>query len=103
MNVAGIIFIGDELTATGLALAGIEVVTVSPGKAAAALAEARRTADVVLLSSEIAAGLTEHALREALLATEPLVAVVPDVTGRFPAPDIAGRLKATLGIEVGKP
>lgn len=98
-----IVFIGDELTATGLALAGIEVRTPPAGAAADALADARRTASVILLSSETAVELSQSILSDALLATEPLVAIVPDVTGRSPAPDISRRLKATLGIEVGKP
>lgn len=97
---AAIVFIGDELTATGLRLAGIDVVMPRAEEAAAAFAKARREAAVVLVSSALAPHLPDDVLQAALLAGEPLVAIVPEVTGRSLAPDIAARLKATLGIEV---
>lgn len=100
---SGIVFIGDELTATGLRLAGIEIVIPKPAETAVALEQARTRARIVLLSSAVAGQVPAAALEAALLAPEPLLAVVPDVRGLSALPDLAGRLKATLGIEVAKP
>jgi hypothetical protein len=38
-------------------------------------------------------------LSEALLAEQPLVAIVQDVHGRHPSPDIAREVRIALGIE----
>lgn len=96
---SGIVFIGDELTATGLRLAGIEVIVAPPAEVASALEAATRRARVVLLSSAVAKHVPAAVLEAALSAPEPLLAIVPEVRGLFALPDIAGRLKATLGIE----
>lgn len=94
-----IVFIGDELTATGLRLAGVEVTTPEPGRTAPALAEAQRSAQLVLIGSDRARDVPPAVLEEALLSLDPVVAVVPDITGTVPLPDLARRLRSILGIE----
>ncbi|KAB2911558.1 MAG: hypothetical protein F9K29_22245 [Hyphomicrobiaceae bacterium] len=96
---AGVVFIGDELTATGLRLAGIEVIMPAAANAAAAIEQARSEASVVLVSSSLARQVPGAILQAALLAVDPLVVVVPEITGASPLPDLGRRLKATLGIE----
>lgn len=95
-----IYYIGDEATAAGYRLAG--ALTRVPDRAEAAEAFQRALADkadMVLLSAEFADALDPQELSAALLAEQPLVAVVQDVYGRHPSPDIAREVRLALGIE----
>ncbi len=93
------VFIGDELSGAGWRLAGATVLTPPPGAEAAALAQARMQAPLVLVSAVTAAALGEPLLREAQAASQPLVLVVPDLQGLVPLPDLAARLRGQLGLE----
>lgn len=93
------IFIGDELSATGFRLAGIETVVPEPDAAASALAEARTRAALVIMTAELARQVPLHELEAAMLAEAPTLAIVPDVRFGAPLPDLAGRLRRVLGIE----
>jgi len=95
----GVVFIGDELSATGWRLAGLRVAVPEPGQESAALAAARGEARLVLISAEYAARIPDAEMGEALTASEPLMLVVPDVAGRVPPADIAAVLRAQLGME----
>ena len=93
------VFIGDEVSAAGYRLAGADTPTVAYEQATAALAQARRSAPLVLLTASMAAAVDAVALRQALAATSPLVLVVRDLDGRTAPPDLAARLRAQLGME----
>jgi hypothetical protein len=54
---------------------------------------------VLLITAELAAQLPRGKLEQALLATRPLVVVIPDAGRRVPPPDIARALRAALGVE----
>jgi vacuolar-type H+-ATPase subunit F/Vma7 len=94
-----VVFIGDELSAVGFRLAGLEVPPLGEGRATNVLAEARQTAGAILMTAAAAAGVHKHELDEALLALIPPAALVPDILGVVAPPDLAQRLKAALGIE----
>jgi vacuolar-type H+-ATPase subunit F/Vma7 len=92
------VYIGDEVTGAGLHLAGVRVVTPAPGTERAALERARREADLVLLSTEVAAALPPALVEHAGAADQPLLVVVPDIRGRVPLPDPEAGLRRQLGI-----
>jgi vacuolar-type H+-ATPase subunit F/Vma7 len=94
-----IVFIGDELTAAGFRLTGIETVLPSPDAASGALAQARTRAQFVLLTADCARNIPINQLEDALLAETPIVAIIPDILMQTPPPDLARRLRAVLGIE----
>jgi vacuolar-type H+-ATPase subunit F/Vma7 len=94
-----IAYLGDEVSAAGYRLAGARVRTPAPEEARTALAEACGQAQLVLLSSRLAAAIGEQPLRAALSAMSPLVLIVPDPEGGVPVPDLAARLHAQLGLE----
>ena len=94
-----VVFIGDELTATGLGLAGIVVMMPAAADVASAFDEACRQGSAVLLSSALVPHVPVARLEAALMASQPLVAIVPEITGTSPLPDLVRRLKTTLGIE----
>jgi vacuolar-type H+-ATPase subunit F/Vma7 len=94
-----IVFIGDELTATGFRLTGVETVMPSPDAAREALAQARRRAEFVLLTADCARHIPTGELEVALLAETPIVAIIPDILTQTSPPDLTRRLRAVLGIE----
>ncbi|MGO9172547.1 MAG: V-type ATP synthase subunit F [Rhodomicrobium sp.] len=96
---SAVFFIGDELSATGFRLAGLEILGAAGGEASAMLAEARRGAGAVLIAAAAAAEVQKQELDEALLALRSPTAIVPDILGAALPPDLARRLKVTLGIE----
>lgn len=96
---SGVVFIGDALTATGFRLAGIEVAAHSPDAARDAFAQARKHADLVLLTADYARHIPAGELDDALLSEAPIVAVIPDILSQSPPPNLVGRLRSILGIE----
>jgi vacuolar-type H+-ATPase subunit F/Vma7 len=93
------VYLGDELAAAGFRLAGVEAIVPERGSEAAALATARESAPLILVSAAVAAKIPESAMRHATAALAPLVLVVPDLITATPLPDLAARLRKQLGLE----
>lgn len=91
-------YIGDAVDAAGFRLAGARVFSPAPGEEAAALAQARSVAQVVLLSAQVAAALPRSELEDAQTALQPLVAIVP-AGGEISSCDPAERVRSQLGLE----
>jgi vacuolar-type H+-ATPase subunit F/Vma7 len=94
------IYLGDEVTAAGYRLAGVQVRVPAPGDVGAAFAAARAQAPLVLVSAAVAARIDAAELRVALLALQPLILIVPDARGEVRRPDLAARLRGQLGMEI---
>lgn len=98
---ASIAYVGDEIGAAGWRLAGAAVQVVAadaaPVEAALALARSRDSFALVLLSAAVAARVPPAQLQAALVATEPLLVVLPDTFGRASMPSLAARLRTQLG------
>lgn len=93
------IFIGDELSAAGFRLTGIETAVPEPDAVAGALEDARRRAQLVIMTAGLAARVPAAALEAALLAETPTLAIVPDVLFRSMPPNLGKSIKSVLGIE----
>lgn len=96
---AAAVFIGDELSAAGFRLTGIETVVAEQDPAADALREARKDAGLLIMTAELARHVPLAELEAALIAETPAVAIIPDVRMRTPLPDLAKKLRRALGIE----
>lgn len=96
---ASAIYIGDEVSAAGYRLAGVETIVPGPGEEAAASGAALERATLVILSAGVAARLPQAMLHAAQARVRPLVLVVPDRTGGAATPDIAQALRRQLGLE----
>ena len=92
-------YIGDEASAAGFRLAGARVVVPARGEERMALAAARESAALVLVSSSVAARIPARELAHAELALSPLTIVVPDLREDAPLPDRGVRLRSELGLE----
>lgn len=95
---AAIAFLGDELTAAGYRLAGIDAPAVPPGKEDGVLAAACSRSQVVLVSALVARNLDPDGLRARLAARQPLVMVVPEIGGLQPGHDPVQRARKLLGV-----
>jgi vacuolar-type H+-ATPase subunit F/Vma7 len=97
---ARIVYIGDEATAAGFRLAGVETVVPDAQDAAATLRRAATDgAEMILLSGAMAALVPLEELEAALARETPLLAVAPDVHGRGTPTDLAHDVRRALGIE----
>ena len=97
---AHIVYIGDEATATGFRLAGVDTRVTAAGDAAAMWRQAlTERPDCVLLDGALVDYVPAAELERALVAVSPLCAVVPDVRGRNAPPDLARTVRNALGIE----
>lgn len=92
------VYIGDEVSAAGFRLAGLQVHSPLPGDILSSIRRACEQAPLVLLSAAIARHLEASELDELLAGITPPVAVVPDVHGSAPMQDLALRLKKQLGV-----
>jgi len=93
------IFIGDELSAAGYRLTGIETQVPNADAAAEALRAARKDAALVIMTAELARRVPAREIEAAFTAEVPTFAIVPDVRMGAPLPDLAKRLRRILGIE----
>jgi vacuolar-type H+-ATPase subunit F/Vma7 len=93
-------FIGDEASAAAYRLAGADCRVPAPEETSEVFRRALADgAELVLLSAEYAGRLDPAELSTALLAEQPLVAIVADVYGRRAPPDVAREVRLALGIE----
>ena len=92
------LFIGDELTAVGYRLPGMQVRMPDPDQVAAVFERALSEAPFVMITTTLAAMLPDDRLIEAVRRAHPPVAVVPDAAGTTPLPDMAHRVRLALGV-----
>jgi vacuolar-type H+-ATPase subunit F/Vma7 len=93
------VFIGDELSAAGYRLTGIETQVPVAEAAAETLRAACKDAALVIMTAELARRVPAREIEAALTAEARAFAIVPDVRMGAPLPDLAKRLRRTLGIE----
>jgi vacuolar-type H+-ATPase subunit F/Vma7 len=91
-------FIGDEVTAAGLRLGGVDVYQPLPAETAALFQRLRAEAGMILLDAATAEALPSHLLAEALREQRPLVQIIPDLRRRHVPVDVTAALKRQLGL-----
>jgi vacuolar-type H+-ATPase subunit F/Vma7 len=94
------VIISDELNALGWRLAGAQPLAADEHSVPERLAEARRGADLVLITADLAKRLPDSVLNAALLAEKPLIAVIPGLSSGSEPPDLEQQIKHVLGIAV---
>jgi len=91
-------FIGDEVSAAGFRLAGVDVhVPVADG-AEMLFRHLLGESQLVLITAEVAAWLPADLLARTLRADRPHILVIPDLRGRVEAPDLSILLRRQLGM-----
>ena len=98
-NRTSIVYIGDELCATGYRLAGVQTfVTDAVADVDALLEKALQQSSLLLLGADVAAALPSKRLHELLRSLKPLVVVIPNLQGQQPLPDLSTWLRGQLGM-----
>ncbi len=93
------IFIGDELSAAGFRLTGIETLVPEPDAVGSALDDARARGSFVIITADLARHIPAPQLEAAMLAEATTLTIIPDVLFRAAVPDLTRRLRTVLGIE----
>ncbi len=91
-------FIGDEVSAAGFRLAGMEVHAPAAEAVAGLFQELQTRRELILVTAEMARCIPSRILAEALMRGKPLVLLVPDVRDRVRPPDLAQTLRRQLGM-----
>jgi vacuolar-type H+-ATPase subunit F/Vma7 len=91
-------FLGDEVSAAGFRLAGVDVHVPGADGAEALFRRLLDESQLVLITAEAAAGLPADLLARALSAYRPLTLVVPDLRERAEPPDLSSYLRRQLGM-----
>ena len=91
-------FIGDEVSAAGYRLCGIDVHIADRGNIMQLIEQVRERASLVLVSSRVVQHIHRAELDELLASIQPPVLIVPDVRGLHEAPDIVSRIYKQLGM-----
>ena len=95
----GIVFIGDEISATGFRLAGVSVRVPLAGEEQNELAEALSSAELVLITETLARRLQPTILAQYQALSQPILGVVPDIADRRCPEDLAVEVRRHLGIQ----
>ena len=93
------VFVGDELSAAGFRLCGVDTRVPAPGDEADCLQKALKEARIVLLGARCARAIPAAALEAALALLLPLVMVVPDWDGTPLAGEPANKVRQVLGLD----
>jgi len=91
-------FIGDEISAAGYRLCGVEVHIADSVNALSLIEQACKSASLVLVSSSTAQYLTTGECAVLMENITPAVVVVPDVAGKQAVPDITTMIHKQLGM-----
>ena len=92
------VFIGDEVSAAGFRLAGLQVHSPQPDAVLQTLEQVTRNAPLVLISAQLAHSIPAAALDRLLAGSKPQITIVPDVLGHESLPDLASRIRRQLGV-----
>jgi len=90
--------IADELTAVGWRLAGARVYIASAADVEERFEQALASAELVMISAQLAARLPAPRLEAALLAFPPLTLVIADIRCAQQPPDVEAQARRALGV-----
>lgn len=91
-------FLGDELTALGFRLGGVECHSPTPAETPALFRGLRERVQLILLTAQAAQALPPDLLRKTQAAQRPLVLVIADVRRRVLPPDQVEQVRRQLGM-----
>jgi len=91
-------FIGDEVTAAGFRLAGVEVHVPEPEDTEESFRRVRDDCSLLLLTAEAARRIAPALLTQTVEQGAPLLLVVPDAAGRLQPLDLEAELRRQLGM-----
>lgn len=91
-------FIGDEVSAAGFRLAGVDVHVPAVEQAADLFRRLMGESQLILITAEVAGWLPDDLVARTLRANRPLILVIPDIRGRVEPTDLSSLLRHLLGM-----
>lgn len=92
------IFIGDEISAAGFRLAGLQIRTPMANELPNLLTWACANTSLLLITAEYATMLPTAEKHRLLRQEMPLVVLLPDVRAKTALPDLVTEIRAQLGV-----
>lgn len=92
------LFIGDEISATGYRLAGIDVQIPRTEDVSQLLQKVAASASLIIITAEYMSKLSKNEQQRYLTQEDPVVVVVPDIRAQIPLENIAVKLRKQLGL-----
>lgn len=92
------LFIGDEISASGFRLSGIDVFVPEPGEESRVLDSIDEKTELIILTAQVAAAVPKHTTERLMQVDKPLLMVISDMRDQFLAPDISDTLHRQLGM-----
>ncbi|MCP3848793.1 MAG: Vacuolar H+transporting two-sector ATPase F subunit [Gammaproteobacteria bacterium] len=97
-----ILFIGDEISACGFRLAGVDILVPELGDEAHVFDSMDKKNyednDLIIVTAEIAAAVPQHSMERLMLMDKPLLMVLSDMRDQTLAPDLSVILRHQLGM-----
>jgi len=93
------VFIGDELSGAGFRLAGLRVFEATAEELVSDFRRALESAPLVIITTRVANDLPRVLVQTAVRRARPPVAIIPEVVGGPPLPDVERDVRAALGVE----
>lgn len=91
-------FIGDEVSAAGFRLVGVDVHVPAVDGAESLFRRLLGETQLILITAEVAAWLPADLLGRTLRGPRPLILVIPDLRGQVAPPDLSSLLRRQLGM-----
>jgi vacuolar-type H+-ATPase subunit F/Vma7 len=91
-------FIGDEVSAVGWHLVGVEVVVVATGSEEKVVGEVFSKASLLIITAQVAQAISPALLERLLASTTVLTHIIGDIQGHHQPVDYAGQLRRQLGL-----
>lgn len=95
---AEVVFIGDELSAAGFRLSGVDVLVPLQGEAQQLLERAMSCAELVLITEAVARQLDPGYLARCRVQLRPMLGVVPDIAAAAWPENLGAELAGKLGL-----
>jgi len=94
-----ILFIGDEISAAGFRLAGLDVLVPESGEEKYILDKINKNTDFIIITAQIAAAVPQHTMDHLMQIDRPLLLVITDMRNHMSSPDLALSLRSQLGMK----
>jgi len=94
-----ILFIGDEISAAGFRLAGLDVFVPESGEEKYVLEKINENTDFIIITAQVAAAVPQPTMNHLMQMDKPLLLVITDMRNYLASPDLALSLRGQLGMK----
>jgi len=94
-----ILFIGDEISAAGFRLVGLDVLVPESGEEKYVFDKINKNTDFIIITAQIAAAVPQHTMDHLMQIDRPLLLVITDMRNHMSSPDLALSLRSQLGMK----